>query len=57
MEPTPRTEALTSWAGLRLDLLRAAVESYLNLAYPSGEIPEVVRRRLVWPEGWPPRNY
>jgi hypothetical protein len=36
--------------GLRLDLLRKAVETYLRIAYPSGEIPEVVRRRQVWPE-------
>ncbi|MGA7497768.1 MAG: hypothetical protein WBX00_13675 [Isosphaeraceae bacterium] len=32
-------------------MLRTAVETYLKIAYPSGEIPEVVRRRLVWPEG------
>jgi hypothetical protein len=35
---------------LRLDLLRTAVETYLKIAYPSGVFPEVVRRRLVWPE-------
>ena len=46
--PGPRPDEL---GGLRLDLLRRAVDVYLNLAYPSGEIPEVVRRRLVWPEG------
>ena len=34
--------------GLRLDLLRRATEMYLVLAYPSGQVPEVVRRRLVW---------
>jgi hypothetical protein len=33
--------------------LRRAVDIYLNLAYPSGEIPEVIRRRLVWPEDQP----
>jgi hypothetical protein len=38
---------------LRLDLLRSAADIYLRLAYPSGEIPEAVRRRLVWPEGVP----
>ncbi len=37
--------------GLRLDLLRNAVDIYLNLAYPSGEVPETVRRRLIWPTG------
>ena len=37
--------------GLRLDLLRHATEIYLGLAYPSGAVPEVVERRLVWREG------
>ena len=46
--PGPRPDEL---GGLRLDLLRRAVDIYLNLAYPSGEIPDAVRRRLVWPEG------
>ena len=36
--------------GLRVDLLRCATEIYLKLAYPSGVLPEVVRRRLVWRE-------
>ena len=36
--------------GLRLDLLRHATKIYLDLAYPSGSIPEVVERRLVWRE-------
>jgi hypothetical protein len=36
---------------LRLDTLRHAVEIYLKLAYPSGAIPDVVRSRLIWPEG------
>ena len=34
---------------LRLDVLRQAVDIYLAHAYPSGEPPEVVRRRLDWP--------
>jgi len=34
--------------GLRLDLLRTAAEIYLGLAYPSGVLPGVVQRRLVW---------
>jgi hypothetical protein len=35
---------------LRLDLLRKAIEIYLELAYPTGVIPEAVTRRLAWPE-------
>ncbi len=34
--------------GLRLDLLRRATEIYLQLAYPTPVVPEVVARRLVW---------
>jgi hypothetical protein len=34
-----------------LDRLRRAVDTYLAIAYPSSEIPEIVRRRLVWPTG------
>ena len=51
MEPHPPGTGPEAMGHLRLDLLRAAVETYLKTAYPSGEIPEVVRRRLVWPEG------
>jgi hypothetical protein len=36
---------------LRIDVLRRAIEVYLGIAYPSGLLPEVVRRRLEWPEG------
>ncbi|MGC8638410.1 MAG: hypothetical protein ACP5XB_00865 [Isosphaeraceae bacterium] len=42
--------------GLKLDLLRAAVDSYLKIAYPTGEIPNIIRRRLVWPEELPPEE-
>ncbi len=49
MEPTPGLSP-DGLGGLRIDLLRAAVDTYLKIAYPSGEIPEVVRRRLVWSE-------
>lgn len=35
--------------GLRIDILRQAVEIYLGLAYPSCSPPEAVRRRLEWP--------
>jgi hypothetical protein len=50
MEPPPRSGP-DGMGGLRFDLLRTAVETYLKIAYSSGEIPEVVRRRLVWSEG------
>jgi hypothetical protein len=33
---------------LRIDVLRQAVAIYLQLAYPAGNPPEVVRRRLEW---------
>jgi hypothetical protein len=39
--------------GVRLDLLRRAAGLYLDMAYPSGVIPEVVRRRLDWREDCP----
>jgi len=50
MEPPPRTGP-DGMRGLRFDLLRTAVETYLKIAYPSGQIPEVVQRRLAWSEG------
>jgi hypothetical protein len=37
--------------GLRIDLLRQAVAIYLAEAYAGAEPPEVVRKRLIWPEG------
>ena len=42
--PSPRTST-----HLRIDVLRRAVEVYLGIAYPSGPLPEAVRRRLEWP--------
>ncbi len=33
---------------LRIDVLRCAIDVYLAQAYPSGALPESVRRRLVW---------
>ncbi len=36
--------------GLKIDVLRAAVDGYLRLAYPNCDPPEVVRRRLAWEE-------
>jgi hypothetical protein len=38
---------------LRLDLLRQAAGLYIRMAYPSGIIHEVVRRRLDWREDVP----
>jgi hypothetical protein len=35
--------------GLRIDILRQALEIYLIQAYPAGTPPEAVRRRLEWP--------
>src|SRR4051812_17488319 len=35
--------------GLKIDLLRQAVEIYLSLAYPSRRPPVAVLRRLEWP--------
>src|SRR5262245_35329436 len=53
MRPTlaPGAEDL---CGLRLDLLLRATEIYLSLAYPSGTVPEAVKRRIVWPEDCTP---
>ena len=48
LHPGPGLDEL---GGLRRDLLHTAVEAYLKIAYPSGSIPEAVKRRLVWPEG------
>jgi hypothetical protein len=45
------TQQDDSLHGLRLDILRQAIDAYLKLAYPSGEFPEPVKRRLAWPEG------
>lgn len=46
----PRGPAVTDdLQGLRIDILRQALEIYLTQAYPTGSPPEVVRRRLEWP--------
>src|SRR5262249_21376838 len=52
MEPT-RGAGHEDLRGLRLDLLRRAASLYLEVAYPSGMIPEIVRRRLEWREDLP----
>jgi len=43
--PSPDAQDLRH---LRIDVLRRAVDVYLGIAYPSGEWPDAVRRRLVW---------
>src|SRR5438105_1534486 len=48
MEP-PEDVRAAEFRGVRVDPLRQAVEVYLAQAYPSNEVPEVVRRRLQWP--------
>lgn len=46
----PRGPAVSNdFPGLRIDILRQALEIYLVQAYPAGPPPEVVRRRLEWP--------
>ena len=55
MEP-PRPADPQELPQLRIDVLRRAIEVYLGIAYPSGTLPEVVRRRLEWPadaRAWP----
>ena len=47
MEPAEPTDLRR----LKVDVLRQAVQTYLGLAYPGGEIPDVVGRRLDWPPG------
>ena len=49
MEPRGPTEP-HELQGLRIDILRRAVDIYLALAYPTSPPPDVVRR-LDWPEG------
>jgi hypothetical protein len=41
---------------MRIDVLRRAVEIYLRHAYPAGDRPETVKRRMTWAEGLPPRE-
>lgn len=53
MAPRGQTEP-GGLQSLRIDLLRQAVEIYLSLAYPTGNLPDVVRRRLDWPAGVEP---
>ena len=50
MEPSSRSSS-DEMSGLRFDLLKTAVDTYLQIAYSSSEIPEAVQRRLVWSEG------
>lgn len=50
MEPRGPTDP-HELQGLRIDILRRAVDIYLALAYPTSPPNDAVRRRLVWPEG------
>lgn len=45
MEPN----ALPVASLLKVDDLRKAVDLYLSVAYPSGDLPPAVQRRLDWP--------
>ncbi len=53
MEPSGAEEP-DHLAGLSLELLRRAVSIYLEIAYPGGEPPAAVRRRLDWGPGLEP---
>ena len=50
MEPTGHGDSHDLGA-LRIDVLRRAIAIYMGLAYADREPPEVIRRRLRWPEG------
>jgi len=41
---------------MKIDVLRRAVDVYLKVAYPSGSLPEPVRRRSTWDKGLPPHE-
>jgi hypothetical protein len=48
----PRSDVLTptpDLCAIKLDDLRTAANLYLARAYPSGQAPDAVRRRLQWP--------
>ncbi len=47
----PGPDESSALQALPLDLLRQAVEIYLAVAYPHGEPPPAVRRRLDWTPG------
>ncbi|QEH38085.1 hypothetical protein OJF2_66830 [Aquisphaera giovannonii] len=51
MEPSASGPEAGGLGELRTESLLRSVEVYLGIAYPSGKIPETVRRRLAWPEG------
>jgi hypothetical protein len=40
----------SSFAQVPLDALRRAIDLYLGIAYPTGVLPEAVRKRLAWDE-------
>ena len=47
MEPSAHPNGLP----LKVGDLRKAVELYLSVAYPAGDFPSAVKRRLDWPVG------
>ena len=49
--PPPGVEESNPFTGLGLDTFRRAVATYLQIAYPAGDPPPAVRRRLDWPPG------
>jgi hypothetical protein len=48
MDPRAQTDR-PDLGTLRIDLVRQAVDVYLRLTYPAGDLPDVVQRRLEWP--------
>ena len=56
MEPDPGPGP-DEMDGLRLDLLRTAVETYLKIAYPSGVIPEASAAGWSGPKGSARRRF
>ncbi|WP_435010460.1 hypothetical protein P12x_001730 [Tundrisphaera lichenicola] len=51
---SPGVDQSPHFQGLRIDLLRRAIEIYLQIAYGDAEPPTSVRRRLVWEPGIDP---
>jgi len=52
----PGADEINASPGLRLDLIRLAIEIYLKIAYPGADPPPAVRRRLEWPDGIGPEE-
>ena len=56
MEPPPRSGP-DGMGGLRFDLLRTAVATYLKIAYPSGEIPKLFGAGWCGRKDWSPTAF